>query len=207
MKSAATVALLLLFAGAPLIAQDRNVHVTVWVGQAEIQGENDFGTGFETHFEDGSSLGASGNWFFNPHVSVEGSAFAIRSDADLHFQGSEAVDLGKLNLTVFTLGAQFHILGNRRIDPYVGAGGAYAMSDDFFTPDLEAGGVGRIDLENQFAYYVNAGIGLQITEGFGLVLDARQIPYETSSRSAVTGVEQDLEISPRIYSAGLRLRF
>jgi outer membrane protein W len=207
MKSAAIVALLLLFAGAPLVAQDRNIHVTVLVGQAEMQGENDFGTGFETHFDDGSSLGLSGNWMFNPHFSVEGAVFAIRSDADLHFEGTPAVDLGKLNLTAFTVGAQFHLLGDRRIDPYVGAGGAYLISDDFFTPDLEAGGVGRIDLENEVAYYVNAGIGLQITKGFGVVLDAREIPYEATSRSAVTGVEQDLEISPRMYSLGLRLRF
>ena len=207
MKSAATVALLLLFAGAPLIAQDRNVHITVFVSQAEFQGENEFEDGFETEFDDGSALGVAGNWFFNPYVSIEGAGFGIRSDARLLFQGAPAVDLGKLNLTAFTAGAQFHVLGQRRIDPYVGAGAAYVISDDFFTPDLEAGGVGRIELENAFTYYVNAGVGFQITEGFGLVLDARYLPYETSSRSAVTDVEQDIEIAPRIYSAGLRLRF
>ena len=209
MKSAAIVAALLLFAGAPLMAQDRNVQLTVWYSQTDIQGENDFdGTGFQTDFEEGTGYGLSVNWFVNPHFSVEGSAFALRSDATLVFDdGTLVADLGKLNLTAFTAGAQFHVLGQRRIDPYVGAGGAYVLNDDFFTPDLEAGGVGRIELESEFAYYLNAGLGFQITEGFGFVIDARYIPYETSSRSAVTGVEQELEISPRIYSAGLRLRF
>lgn len=208
MKSAATIAALLLFAGAPLFAQDRNVNITVWYSQTDIQGENDFGgNGFETDFEEGSGYGASVNWFFNPHVSIDGSAFSLRSDADLHLNGTPVVDLGKLNLTVFTAGAQFHILGQRRIDPYVGAGGAYIIGDDFVTPDLENAGVGRIELENGFGYYLNAGVGFQITEGLGLVVDARQVQYEPSSRSSVTGVEQDLEISPRIYSAGLRLRF
>jgi outer membrane protein W len=209
MKSAAIVAALLLFAGAPLMAQDRNVNFTVWYSQGDIEGENDFGgNGFETDFEDASGYGLSANWHFNPYVSLQGSAFALRSDATLLFDGGAPIaDLGKLNLTAFMAGAQFHVLGKRRIDPYIGAGGAYMLSDDFHTADLDAAGVGRIELENTFAYYVNAGIGLQITEGLGIVLDARYIPYETNSRSAVTGVEQELDISPRIYSAGLRLRF
>ena len=206
MKSAVTIAFLL-FLAAPLAAQDRNVNFTVWVSQTQMQGENDFGgSGFETDFEDGAGLGVSANWLVNPHFSVEGSVFGLRSDAGLRFQVAP-IDLGTLNLTVFTLGAQFHVLGGSRIDPYVGAGGAYIISDDFFTPDLDAAGVGRIEIGNETAYYVNAGIGFQITPGFGLVADARYIPYEASSRSAVTGVEQDLEISPRIYSAGVRLRF
>ena len=208
MKSAATIAALLLFAGAPLFAQDRKVTLTPLYSRAEIQGENDFGgSGFETDFEDGSGYGLSVNWFFNPHLSIDGAAFSLRSDADLHLAGTPIVDLGKLNLSIFTAGAQFHILGDRRIDPYVGAGGAYIIGDDFLTTDLENAGVGRIELENEFTYYLNAGLAVQLTEGLGLVLDAREIAYEPSTRSAVTGVEQDLEISPRIYSAGLRLRF
>ena len=207
MKSAATVFLIMLFA-APLLAQDRNIQLSVYASKTEMQGENDFGgSGFETDFEDGAGLGAGVNWFFNPHVSVEGAVFGLRSDAGLLFEGTAPIDLGTLNLTVFSAGAQFHLLGQRRIDPYVGAGGAYIIGDDFFTPDLENAGVGRIELENEVAYYLNAGLGFQISEGFGFVVDARYIPYETASRSAVTGVEQDIEISPRIYSAGVRLRF
>jgi outer membrane protein len=207
MKSAATIALLALLA-VPLAAQDRNIQITVFASQTDTQGENDFGgSGFETDFDEGEGLGGSINWFVNPYVSIEGAAFGLRSDASLVFEDDAVFDLGKLNLTVFSAGAAFHVLGKRRIDPYIGAGGAYIINDDFLTTDLEAGGVGRIELENEFGYYVNAGLGLQISEGFGVVVDARYIPYETESRSAVTGVEQELEISPRIYSVGLRLRF
>ena len=207
MKSAAIAALLLLFAGAPLVAQDRNAQLTVWASQTEMQGENDFGQGFETDLQDGSGLGASVNWFLGSHVSVEGSVFGLRSEADLLLDQTPVVDLGKLNLTVFTAGAQFHVLGQSRFDPYAGAGVAYVIGDEFFTPDTQAAGLGRIEMENEVTYYVNVGLGFQFTRGFGLVLDARYIPYETSSQSSVTGVEQDLEIAPRIYSAGLRLRF
>jgi opacity protein-like surface antigen len=207
MKSAAMVALLALLA-VPLAAQDRNIQITVLASQTEYQGENDFDDlGFETDFEEGSGFGGTINWFVNPYVSIEGSVFGFRSDASLIFEQQAVIDLGTLNLTMFGAGAQLHLLGQRRLDPYVGAGGAYIIGDDFFTPDLEAGGVGRIELANEFGYYVNAGIGLQITEGFGVVVDARYIPYETSSRSTVTGFEEELEIAPRIYSAGVRLRF
>lgn len=216
MKSAATVALLLLFTGLPLIAQEQdsvapaqehNRRMTVWVGQAEIQGENDFDSGFTTDFEDGLSYGLSANCFLNSHFSVEGSVFAIRSESQLLLEGAPTVDLGNLKMTAFTAGVQFHLLGNRRIDPYIGAGGAYVINGNFSSVDLAAGGVGRIDLDDTFGYYLNAGIAFDITSQLGLVLDARELRNEPGSRSSVTGVEEDLELSPRIYSAGVRFRF
>lgn len=217
MKSAATLALLLLFAGVPLMAQEqtnepppaqeRNRRMTVWVGQAEIQGENDFDSAFTTDFEEGLSYGLSANFFLGSHFSVEGSVFAIRSDAQLLLEGAPTVDLGNLNMTAFTAGVQFHPLGARRFDPYVGAGGAYVINGNFSSADLAAGGVGRIDLDNGFGYYLNAGLAIDITGGLGIVLDARELRNEPGSRSSVTGVEEDLELSPRIYSAGLRFRF
>ena len=208
MKSAATVVLLLFAAAAPLAAQERPVTFTVWVSQTEFEGENDFGgTGFETEFDDGSALGLSANMFVAPMISVEASVFGLRSEAGLTFDQTATIALGDLDMTVFSLGAQFHPLGQRRFDPYIGAGGAYTTADDFASTDLLNAGVGRVELESGFGYYLNAGIGFQITPAFGLVVDARYMPFETESRSTVTGVTQDLEISPRILSAGLRLRF
>lgn len=207
MKFAVTAAaLLLLFGAAPADAQEREIQFTVWGSQVELEGENDF-DGFVTEFEDGDGLGLSANWFLNRYLSVEGSVFNLRNDAGLLFDGTAAIDLGRVKLTPVMVGAQFHLAGRRRIDPYIGGGGAYVVAGDFFTPDLEAGGVGRIELENKLTYYLNAGIGLQIAGGFGIVIDGRWLPLETESRSAVTGVEQELDLSPRILSAGLRLRF
>ncbi|HYI08836.1 MAG TPA: OmpW family outer membrane protein [Thermoanaerobaculia bacterium] len=207
MKSAAIVALLLLFAGAPLVAQERNIQLTVWASQTEMQGESDFEGGFETDFDDGAALGASANLFLNNRFSVEGSVFGLRSETGLVLDGTPVLDLGKLDLTILSAGAQFHILGQSRFDPYIGAGGAYVIADGFSSGDLQSAGLGRIELDNEFTYYGNVGIGFQITQGFGIVIDARYIPYEPSSRSSATGIEQDLEISPRILSAGLRLQF
>jgi outer membrane protein W len=198
--------LCLLFLCMPLFAQDRNVQITVWASQVDMQGDSDFGDGFVADFDDGNALGASANVALNRWFSVEGSVFGIRSDAALTFEDA-SLDLGTLNLVPFTLGGQVHLLGNSRFDPYVGAGAAYVVADDLSSTDLDTVGLGRIELENELTYYVNAGIGVRIAGGFGIVLDGRQIQYEPSSRSTVTGVEQDMELSPRLLSLGLRLKF
>lgn len=205
MKKSVLLMMALLVA-APLVAQERKTTVTVWASQVEMDGENDLGGGFTTDFEDGNALGASVNVFVARMFSVEASVFGIRSDASMAFEGT-TLDLGSIDLVPVTLGVQLHPFGSSRFDPYVGAGGAYVMADDLNSNDLDTLGLGRIELENELTYYLNAGVGFQITEGFGLVIDGRYIPYETSSRSSATGGEQDLEFRPRILSAGLRFRF
>jgi outer membrane protein W len=211
MKSVKLLATALVLACAlPLAAQDPNIKVSVFYSQTELQGENDFGGGvpsFSTEFDDGNGYGVAASMHYNSFFSVEAALFNTRNDTALVIDEAAAVNLGTLSLTPISLGAQLHILGDRRIDPYIGAGGAYVIGDDFLTPDTEAAGLGRIEVENAATYYINAGIAVQFTDGFGLVIDGRQYQYEPSSRSSVTGVEQDLEINPRILSAGFRLRF
>lgn len=197
---------ILLFLCIPLCAQERNIHLTIWASQVDMQGDSELGDGFEADFDDGNALGASANLGLNRWFSVEGSVFAIRSDAFLGFEGAE-LDLGSVDLVPFTLGAQVHLLGDSRFDPYVGAGAAYIVADDLSSNELDLLGLGRIELDDEVTYYINAGIGVRIAGGFGIVLDGRQIQYEPTSRSTATGVEQDLELNPRLLSLGLRLRF
>lgn len=207
MKSAVIVALLLVFAAAPVAAQDRNVTVTVFASQVDMDEESDLEGGSVTEFEEGEALGAAANFFVTRLFSVEAAVFFIRTDAGLLVEGAAPFDLGSLDLTPISLGVQLHPLGQSRFDPYIGAGGAYVLADDLFSPDLDLVGFGRIELEDGLTYYANAGIGFQITPGFGIVVDGRWIPFETESRSSVTGVEQDLDLSSRVLSAGVRLRF
>lgn len=206
MKMKVLAVLLLTLASTTLFAQERNVRITVWGSQVSMEGDNDL-DGFATEFDDGGGLGASINWGIGRFLSIEGAAFGLRSDAGLLFDGSAPIDLGSLNLTPLMAGVQVHPLGDSRFDIYAGAGGAYVITDDFNSSNLDTLGLGRIEIDSDLTYYINAGIGFQITEGFGIALDARQIAYEPTTRSSATGVEQDLDITPRIYSAGLRLRF
>lgn len=196
----------LLLVSAPLLfAQERDVEFTIWASQVEMEGDSDLGD-FELDADDGNALGLSVNHGINRWFSVEGSVFGVRSDAVLGFEGTE-LDLGSVDLVPFTLGAQVHFLGDSRIDPYIGAGAAYIVADDLSSSDLDTLGLGRIELDNEFTYYYGAGVGIRIAGGFGLTVDARQIQYEPNSTSSVTGVEQELDLSPRLLSVGLRLRF
>ncbi|HYH09515.1 MAG TPA: OmpW family outer membrane protein [Thermoanaerobaculia bacterium] len=199
--------LFLMVAATPLVAQERKIQLTVWGSQVEMEGDTDLGDGFETDFDEGGGFGASVNFALTPHFSVEGSAFGLRSDAGIVFEGVAPVDLGTLNLTPIMAGVQVHPFGNSRFDLYAGAGGAYVITDDFNSRELDTVGLGRIEIDSDITYYYNLGLAFQITEGFGVAVDARQIAYEPSTRSTATGVEQDLDITPRIYSAGLRFRF
>jgi outer membrane protein W len=199
--------IVLFIVSAPLFAQERNVHLTIWASQVDMQGDPEVGTtGFEFDFDDSNALGASVNYGINRWFSVEGSVFGMRSDAVLTFEGA-ALDLGSVDLVPFTLGGQVHFLGDSRFDPYIGAGAAYIVADDLNSTDLDTLGLGRIELDNDVTYYYGAGLGVRIAGGFGITVDGRQIQYEPSSRSTVTGVEQDLDLSPRLVSVGLRLRF
>jgi len=197
----------LFFVCAPVFAQERNIHLTIWASQVDMTGDEAVGDqGFAFDFDESNALGASANLAINRWFSVEGSVFGIRSDAVLTFEGAE-LDLGSVDLVPFTLGGQVHFLGDSRFDPYIGAGAAYIVADDLNSTDLDTLGLGRIELDNEVTYYYGAGIGIRIAGGFGLTVDGRQIQYEPSSRSTATGVEQDLELSPRLVSVGLRLRF
>ena len=205
------VAVLLIFAAAPLLAQDRDMTIAAWVSQVDMQGENEFaaeGLTLASEFDDGTAIGLSVNRFFTPMISVEASVFSIRSDVNLLIQDTDLpISLGKVNLTPVTIGAQLHLAGRSRFDPYVGAGAAYVLAGDLHSPDLEIGARGRLELDDKVTWYANAGIGVEIVRGFAVVADGRYLAYETSSRSTVTGAEEDIDFTPLLLSLGLRFQF
>lgn len=208
MKSVAVaITLLILGAGAPLAAQDRNVDLTLWGSWADIQGTNRLNESFETEFDSGEGFGLSVNIFLTERFSTEIAAFSLGSDAALTFEGNTPISLGSVDLIPVSAGLQFHPLRQSRFDPYLGAGAAYVMADNMESGDLEDLGIGEIELDDEFTYYLNAGAGFHFTPGFALVVDGRYIPFEPTSRSTVTGVEEDLDLTTLVLSAGLRFRF
>jgi outer membrane protein W len=202
-----TFAILLLLAAMPLAAQS-NMTAAAFYSQTDMQGENEFDDGITTEFDDGQSMGLSVNRMFGSFFSVEASAFNMRSDADLILSdGVTPVGIGNVDLTPIMIGGQWHIIGQRRFDPYLGAGVAYVVANDLNSPDLEASGQGRIEMDSEVTYYYAAGIAVELVGGFAIIGEARQIQYEPTTTSTVTGVEQDLELNPLLYSLGARFRF
>lgn len=208
MKSiAATLALIALVSAAPLLAQEKPTEFSLWASWVDLQGSNALNDGFTTEFESGEGGGVTINQYLTPRVSLEAGAWLLKADATLAFQDVEPLSLGTVDLTPITLGVQFHFMGQGRVDPYVAAGAAYVLAEELKSDDLEAVGLGTIDIDDGVTYYANAGIGFMVTPMFGLALDARYIPFKPTTTSSTTGGEEDLELSPLVLSGGLRLRF
>jgi outer membrane protein len=205
MRSAATAfTLLLLLAAAPLAAQDRPVDWTLWASMSDI-GSNELGE-FTVENDDGFGLGLSANFFLSQRFSAELAVFALRSDADMTFDQFE-FELGEVDIIPVTLGLQFHFVRESRWDPYIGAGGAWVSASDFESDDLDSLGIGAIDIDDEFTWFANAGLGYRFGDQIGLALDVRYIAYEPTTTSTVTGASEDFDLSPLMVSLGLRARF
>lgn len=204
---AVTITLLFVLAAVPLAAQDRAVDLTLWASQVDVQGTNRLNEEFETEFESGDGFGLSTNIFLTPRISTEVAAFKLSSDAGLAFAGLPPLSMGSVKLLPLSAGVQFHPAGRSRFDPYIGAGAAYVLADDMESRELTNLGVGALELDNDLTYYVNAGVGFHFMRRLALVVDGRYIPYKPTSRSSVTGGQEDLDLTTLFLSAGLRFRF
>jgi outer membrane protein W len=197
--------LVVLFAALPLFAQERNVRISVFASQVSMDGA-DLDDEFSTEFEDGDGFGLAAAMPFNRFLGIEASIFSLRSESRLLFEGAAPFELGRADLVPLSVGLQGHLTGGARFDPYIGAGATYMMASDLYSEDLDIVGIGRIEVDNEFTYYLNAGIGFDFTDRFGIAIDGRYIPYEPATRAAA-GEEVELDLTPTIISAALRFRF
>lgn len=197
--------LVVLFAALPLFGQDRNVRITVFASQVSMD-EAELDEEFDTEFDDGTGFGLAASAPINRFLGVEAAIFSLRNESRLLFQGEAPFELGRADLVPIMVGVQAHLTGGRRFDPYIGAGGAYVIASDLYSEDLDVVGIGRIEVDSEFTYYLNAGIGFDFTDRFGLAVDGRFIPFEPSTQAAA-GEEVELDLSPTVISAALRFRF
>ncbi|HYC91183.1 MAG TPA: OmpW family outer membrane protein [Thermoanaerobaculia bacterium] len=205
MKKMKWLLVAMLFTALPLCAQDRKTTISLFVSQVSMDG-GELDDAFETELEDGNGFGLAGYVPFNRWLGVEGAIFSLRNEARLVFEGAAPFELGRADLVPITVGVQAHLTGGMRFDPYVGAGAAYVTASDLYSEDLDIVGIGRIDIESEFTYFVNAGLAFDFNEHFGIAVDGRYIPFEPSTQAAA-GDEVELDLTPTILSAALRFRF
>ena len=211
MKTMKTAFLITLLAGLPALAQTP-VDVSVFASWVDAQGDTAFEEGLEADFESGTGFGVAVNWFWGQRLSTEFAASAVSLDAGLEAADeSDAeeflIDLGSADLTPITATMQFHVARDSRIDPYVGVGAAWVLADDLESQDLDLLEIGAVEIDDEFTYLLNAGLGVRLTNTFGLYLDGKYIPLEPSTRAAGDSEDVDIEINPMIFSAGLKFRF
>lgn len=204
--------LLGMLAAFPAFAQ-APVDVSVFASWVDAQGETPLEEGLELDFESGTGFGVAVNWFWGTRISTEFAASAVSLDGTIEADDEGAddedplVDLGSIDMMPITATLQFHFARDRMFDPYLGIGAAYILADDLASDDLDALEIGPIEVDDEFTYVLNAGIGVRFTDTFGLYLDGKYIPFEPATRAEGDPEDFDVEINPIVFSAGVRFRF
>lgn len=191
---------LLLLTAAPLTAQNNDVGV--WIGRSRVGTTTTSGT--DVRFDQGDSFGASLNHFFGPHLSAEVAVFSLRHDGSLDIGGEHVFDIGRLRMTPLTGTLQYHVASGR-LDPYIGGGLAYVKTSSLHSADLDTAGIGSVRVKSRVGGTAVLGVSYMVRPPFGIGADVRYIGYHPSSGPADNSVK--LELSPIIYSVGLRWRF
>lgn len=138
--------------------------------------------------------------FFGPHFAAE-LVLTYPQEHDVELSGTK---IGTFKHLPPTLLAQYHLLPEGRVRPYVGAGVNLTLISDV---DLNVPGVGALDLEDSsVGWAVQAGADVALQEGFFLNADVKKVAIGSdvlAGSSAVSAVKVD----PWLISVGLGLRF
>lgn len=205
-KVALAVAVLALVAS-PMFAQDRSVDLTGYVSWMDPNGDNtivDDGEDINFNFDSDQGFGIGLNVFWSNRVSTEFTASkfspeaAFESDVDF---GNSSLDMIPITATL-----QFHFAPDSRIDPYIGAGVAYVLFDEFDSSNLDELNLGAIDVDDDYGFVINAGLSFDITPNFAILADAKYVPVE-SEITASGLAPATLEINPLILSVGASFQF
>ena len=193
--------LVLALIAAPLFAQSNDV--AVWAGSSRVGTTNVSGS--DIHFDNGNAFGISFTHFFSHHYAAEIAAFSLRHDGTIRVGGVNALDVGRLRITPISATLQWHAEHARRFDSYLGAGLAYVRSNSIHSSDLDSSGIGRVNVESRVGWTVLVGGSYAFTKPLAVAVEGRYIGYQP--QSGPSGSQVRLQLSPLVYSAGLRWRF
>jgi outer membrane protein len=166
----------------------------------------DEAAGVDIKFRNGRGARLAGTFYVTHELGVEAGASIQRATGSLRIQGTDAVDLGSLEMIPLSLVVQYHLMRGRAVDPWVGAGGSYTIFKNLSSADLDTGGFGTIEVKDRAAFLVNAGVDVRLTSSVGFLVDGRYTFLKPTSRGA-SGVDQQLTLDPLEIAAGFRISF
>jgi len=201
MRSPVVPVVVLALIAVPLFAQSNDV--AVWIGSSRVGTTNTGGS--DIHFDRGNAIGVSLDHFFSNHYSAEVGLFNMRHDGTLRIGGVDAFDIGKLKMTALTGMLQWHAERWHPLDPYVGGGLAYVRANDIHSADLDSAGVGSVNVKSRVGWAAVLGASYTFRKPLAVAAEARYIGYRPQSGPRENSVK--LQLSPLVYSIGLRWRF
>ena len=193
--------LVLAFAAFSAFAQTNDV--AVWGGSSTV-GRTPSG-GADVKFDRGDAFGVSFTHFFSHHYAAEVAAYHLRHDGVIRVGGVDAIDVGRLTMTPLVFTLQWHAEHARRFDPYIGGGLAYVRASSLHSADLDAAGVGRVDVQGRLGWTGVLGASYAFTRPLAVAAEARFIGYHPDSGPPDSRLT--LQLSPVVYALGLRWRF
>jgi outer membrane protein W len=214
MKHAVPITLFLfVVAAVPMSAQGRAFDLTGYASWVDTSSEGTFddttSNPVDVNFDGTLGYGLAANIFWGDRISTELAIVRVETDVNVR-QRAVANGNTQAEMMPITGVLQFHFAPNGRVDPYIGAGAAYVLIDDVDAPDeLNNLNFESLDFDDDVGLALNAGLGVKLTNNFGLTLDAKYVPLESSARAVRTTGNQDVkfDINPVILSAGITLRF
>lgn len=154
-----------------------------------------------------SGVGLALEYLFNDRVGIEGAALFGNADTDYALDLADAWLRGSddVSFTAFTLGVNFHLTPDRRVDVYIGPFVGLASYDDAsFNFGVNSR---RFDFDDE------TGIGAQIGLDVPFTSDGRW-GFNTALRYLESSAEDDrfnpeveLEPDPLLFSAGISFQF
>ncbi len=135
------------------------------------------------------------------NVSIQGEAGGVVPNQDL----------GSVNLLPPTLTLQWHFNPDQTTDPYVGAGINYTNFLDRnlkVTSGALAGTKIRVDSDS-WGYALQAGVDINLKDGWLINLDAKYVNIETDVKLNVAGWTKidSLDINPWVLGIGIGKKF
>ena len=158
------------------------------------------------------------SYYFTKNIAAE-LVLALGTRHDVYIKGDDGgvignQKLGSVNLLPPTLTAQWHFNPDQMIDPYIGAGLNYTLKLDRHargTQGAIAGEKIKID-SHSFGYALQAGVDVNLKDGWLINADVKYINIETDVRlrSAITGgwtKVDSLDINPWVFGIGIGKKF
>lgn len=207
-----TVAILVVLAAAPLMAQ-RRIDLFIDAEGARRTGHNESftpGFRFEPQFGTGGGAGVGLNFFLSDRMSIEAKAAALESQLRVRIVGTDFIATANLgHAQIFPISAvlQWHLSGHGTIRPYLGVGLAHVILHDV-NRSVSPSATG-IHFKDPTGLVVDGGLEFNLSKRFGIYGDARYIPVETKSTASFTGTSSSVQmkVRPLIVSAGIAWRF
>lgn len=201
-------------AASPAAAQDRFFDITGYASWVDTSSEGTFDfegvDDVDVNFDGSLGYGLAANVFWGDRISTEFAITRVENELMIRPRAVNNAGTASAEMMPITGVLQFHLAPNSFIDPYIGGGVAYVLFDDVDGADeLNNIDFESIDFEDDYGFVINAGLGIRFTENFGLTLDGKYVPLESSATARRTTGDQEatFDINPVILSAGVSLRF